>query len=103
MMSKDNQVYSDLMLQNTNVLLTLTRLMIRRKKIVDKTPHRKELIKEFDEMIENLESVRRAEENKTLKLKVQHRTIFNRDKKIRELTLELKKSRAINEHLMDNL
>lgn len=103
MMSKDNQVYSDLMLQNTNVLLTLTRLMIRRKQIAEKTPKRTDLLQEFDSMIENLESVRRAEENKTLKLKVQHRTIFNRDKEIRALKLELKNAKAINEHLMDNL
>ena len=99
----NEQVYSDLMLQATNVTITLTRLMLRRQQIASKTPNRKDLLEEFDMMIENLESVKRAEENKTLKLKVQHRTIFNRDKEIRALKLELKSAKAINEHLMDNL
>lgn len=99
----NEEVYRDLTLQTTNVLLTLTRLTIRRELIIKKTPNRKDLIKEFDDMIENLESVKRAEENKTLKLKVQNRTIFNRDKEIRELKLELKKAKAINDHLLDNL
>ena len=102
-MTKDDQVYTDLMEQTVNVMLTITRLMIRRAQIVKKTPHRKDLIKEFDDMIENLESVKRAEENKTLKLKVQHSIIYNRDKTIRELKQELKKANEMNEHLLEGL
>jgi hypothetical protein len=102
-MTKDQEVYSGLTLQTTNVLLSLTRLEIRRAQIAKKTPERKDLLQEFDEMIENLESVRRAEENKTLRLKVQHRIIWNRDKEIRELKRELTKAKEMNEHLLDGI
>lgn len=102
-MTKAQEIYRDVTLQTTNVLLTLTRLMIRRAQIVKKTPDRKDLIKEFDDMIENLENVKKAEEYKTLRLKVQQRQIFNRDKKIRELEYDLKKANDMNTHLLDGI
>ena len=102
-MTKDQQIYRDLTLHTTNVLFTLTRLMIRRSQIVKKTPNRKDLIKEFDEMIENLENAHKAEEIKTLKLKILTAKVFNRDKKIRELEYDLKKAKDMNEHLLDGI
>ena len=102
-MDKAQEIYRDLTLHTTNVTLTLTRLMIRRAQIVNKTPERKDLIKEFDDMIENLENAHKAEEWKTLRLKVLQGQLFNRDKQIRELEYDLKKSKEMVEHLMEGI
>jgi hypothetical protein len=100
---KTEQIYADLMLQTTNCLLTVTRLMFLRAQIIEKTPDRKDLIQDFDNMIDNLNSVHRAEENKTLKLKVLTRAVYNRNIKIRDLEYDLKKALKMNEHLMDGI
>jgi len=97
------QIAIDILTASCNILSTITQLETRKQLIERREQPNKVLIENFQIMIDNLESVRRAYHRIELERKVQRMKIHAQTKRELAMELEIKQLTEVNERLKEGL
>jgi len=99
----EKQIYQELMLAGCNIKSAIVYLSLKAEQMTRKYGKDSQTVKQFQQVVDNLESFERAHEKQNLEIRVLNMSNAKRKTKIQGLEYELKQKDQIIERLMKGI